>query len=97
MLLERTTNALSHMRRQKRLISSTVPFGYELTEGGSNLVPVSSEQEAIARMIQRRANGMTFAAIAASMESEGVKTKTFGKWYPASVANILNRQQKLAA
>jgi DNA invertase Pin-like site-specific DNA recombinase len=97
MLVERTTNALGHMRRQNRVISSTVPFGYAPAGDGATLVPVASEQAAIKRMAQRRASGMSLAAIAASLESEGVQTKTRGKWYPASVANILNRQQKIAA
>jgi DNA invertase Pin-like site-specific DNA recombinase len=95
MLVERTTNALGHMRRQNRVISSTVPFGYAPAGDGATLVPVASEQAAIKRMAQRRASGMSLAAIAASLEC--VQTKTRGKWYPASVANILNRQQKIAA
>lgn len=97
MLVERTTNALGHMRRQNRRISSTVPFGYTLASDGATLLPVASEQAAIQRMVTRREQGMTLAAIAASMEAEGITTKTHGKWYPASVANILKRQQLLAA
>ena len=97
MLVERTTNALGHMRRQNRRISSTVPFGYELATDKVSLVPVASEQAAIGRMMQRRDAGMSLAAVAASLEAEGVQTKTHGKWYPASVANIINRQHKLAA
>ncbi len=96
-LAERTRNALGHMRRQNRVISSTVPFGYALSGDGATLLPVASEQAAIQRMVVRREQGMTLAAIAASMEAEGVTTKTHGKWYPASVANILKRQQLLAA
>jgi site-specific DNA recombinase len=96
-LAERTRNALGHMRRQNRRISSTVPFGYTLASDGATLLPVASEQAAIQRMIARREQGMTLAAIAASMEAESITTKTHGKWYPASVANILKRQQFLAA
>ena len=96
-LAERTRNALGHMRRQNRRISSTVPFGYTLASDGATLLPVASEQAAIQRMVARREQGMTLAAIAASMEAEGITTKTHGKWYPASVANILKRQQLLAA
>lgn len=96
-LSERTRNALGHMRRQNRVISSTVPFGYDLAGDGSTLVPVAHEQAAIQRMAQRRKAGMTLAAIAKRLEAEGIKTKTHGKWYPASIANILNRQQKLSA
>ncbi len=96
-LAERTRSALGHLRRQNRRISSTVPFGYALASDGSTLLPVPVEQAAIRRMIARRDKGMSLAAIASSMKAEGIKTKSNGKWYPASVANILKRQQLLAA
>jgi hypothetical protein len=88
---------MGHLRRMNRRISSTVPFGYDLASDGATLVPVANEQEAIKRIVQRRAGGMSLAAIAQSLESEGVRTKSHGKWYPATIAVILNRQQKLAA
>lgn len=96
-LSERTRNALGHMRRLNRRISSTVPFGYELASDGGTLVPVASEQAAIARIVERRANGMTLAAIAQSLEAEGVKTKSQGKWYSATISVILARHHKLIA
>jgi site-specific DNA recombinase len=96
-LRERTTNAMGHLRRMNRRISSTVPFGYDLARDGATLVPVPTEQEAIKRIVQRRATGMSLAAIAQSLALEGVKTKSHGKWYFATIAVILNRQQKLAA
>jgi DNA invertase Pin-like site-specific DNA recombinase len=97
MLVERTTNALGHMRRQNRRISGRIPFGYTLAADGSTLLPVASEQAAIVRIEQRRAKGLTLAAIAASLESDGVKTKTGGVWRASTIAAILNRRQLLAA
>lgn len=97
MLVERTTNALGHMRRQNRRISGRIPFGYTLAADGSTLTPVAAEQAAIAHIEHRRAEGLTLAAIAASLESDGVKTKTGGVWRASTVAAILNRRQLLAA
>jgi DNA invertase Pin-like site-specific DNA recombinase len=92
---ERTRNALGHMRRTNRRISAKIPFGYTLADDKATLLPDTNEQAAIARILDRRAAGMTLAAIAASMESECVKTREGGRWYPATVAAILNRQHKL--
>ncbi len=98
MLVERTTNALGHMRRQNRRISGRIPFGYILDADGATLIPVSREQSAIQRMVQRRASGMSLAAIAASLESDGVKPKAgSGVWYASTVAAILHRNELLAA
>lgn len=96
-LAERTRNALGHMRRQNRRISSRIPFGYTLAADGASLLPHADEQDAIARMAARRAEGMTLAAIATALTNEGVKTRLGGAWQPASVRSILFRQQKLAA
>jgi DNA invertase Pin-like site-specific DNA recombinase len=93
----RTIAALSHLRRANRRISSKIPFGYTLADDNTTLVLNAGEQAAIARMVGWRAGGMTLAAIAKSLEAEGVKTREGGRWFPATVAYILQRQQKLAA
>ncbi len=61
------------------------------------MLPNIEEQAAIARMVERRVSGMTFAAIARTAESEGLKTMERGKWTAKTVFAILGRQQKLAA
>lgn len=94
---ERTRNALGHMRRTNRRISAKIPFGYTLAPDLETLLPEAGEQAAIARIIERRSGGMTLAAIAQSMESEGVRTREGGRWFPATIASIIERQQKLAA
>jgi DNA invertase Pin-like site-specific DNA recombinase len=94
---ERTRNALGHMRRTNRRISLKIPFGHTLDTDGTTLLPELAEQSAIARILERRSAGMTLAAIAKSMESEGVRTREGGRWYPATVASIIERQQKFAA
>ena len=84
------------MRRNNRRISAKIPFGYTLADDGTTLLPNADEQEAIARMMKRRASGMTLAAIAKTLETE-IATREGGRWLPKTVSNIINRQQKLAA
>jgi DNA invertase Pin-like site-specific DNA recombinase len=97
-LAERTRNALGHMRRQQKRISGPIPYGYTLAADGETLLPVASEQGIIHRIAHRRAKGQTLAAIAASLTSDGIGTKTPGKmWHGSTVASILKRQQLLAA
>jgi DNA invertase Pin-like site-specific DNA recombinase len=94
---ERTRNALGHMRRTNRRISVKIPFGHTLATDGTSLLPNADEQEAIGRMEARRADGMTLAGIAQSLENEGVRTREGGRWFPKTVSGILQRQQKLAS
>jgi DNA invertase Pin-like site-specific DNA recombinase len=96
-LRERTTNAMSHLRLHNRRISSRIPMGYELAKDGVTLLRNEREQAAIARIVERRATGMTLGAIARSMKAEGVPTKLGGQWTAKTVLAILRRQQKLAA
>jgi DNA invertase Pin-like site-specific DNA recombinase len=96
-LRERTSNAMNHLRKHNRLISSRIPLGYDLATDGTTLVPNQTEQAAITRIVERRATGMTLGAIARSMVAEGVATKQGGQWSPKTVLAILRRQEKLAA
>lgn len=96
-LSERTTNAMTHLRKHNRRISSRIPFGYTLSADGETLLPVASEQAAIQTMATRRNAGMTLGGIARSMEAAGVATKQGGKWTPKTILAILRRQEKLAA
>ena len=96
-LAERTRNALGHMRRTNCRISGRIPFGYTLAGDGVALLANPEEQAAITKIQQRRDAGWTLAAICQSLEVDGIKTRMGGRWYPATVAAILDRQQKLAA
>lgn len=96
-LRERTTNAMSHLRQHNKRISAKIPLGYDLASDGITLTPNQTEQAAIARIVERRASGMTLGAIARSMVADGVATKQGGQWTPKTVLAILRRQEKLAA
>jgi site-specific DNA recombinase len=97
-LRERTTHAMGHLRRSNRRISAKIPFGHRLSSAdGMTLLPDAEEQAAIARIMERRAAGMTLAAIAQTMVDEGVKTREGGRWSAKTIYSIHARQQKLAA
>ncbi len=96
-LRERTTNAMNHLRQQNRRISNKIPLGYDLAADGSTLVPNEREQAVISTIVARRSGGMTFWAVARSMEAEGIPTKMGGKWSPNTVLAILRRHEKMAA
>jgi DNA invertase Pin-like site-specific DNA recombinase len=97
MLVERTTNALGHMRRQGVRISGRVPLGYKLADDGVGLVPDANGQAALAKIIELHRAGHRVAAIARQMKDDGYLTSCGGVWRSATVAAILKRQQRLAA
>jgi site-specific DNA recombinase len=96
-LSERTESAMAHLRRSNRLISSKVPFGYQLNEDGETLTTNPAEYAALAKMAAWRSEGMSYAAIAGSLTKEGIATKEGRRWYPATVRYILQRQDKISA
>lgn len=96
-LRERTTHAMSHLRRQNKRISSKIPMGYDLAADGTTLLPNQREQAVIQTIVSRRGGGMTLWAVARSMEADGVPTKMGGKWSPKTVLAILRRHERMAA
>ena len=96
-LRQRTTSAMSHLRQHNKRISSKIPMGYDLAKDGVTLLPNQNEQDVIARIVERRASGMTLGAIARSMVAEKVATKQGGQWAPNTVLAILRRHEKMAA
>jgi len=56
-----------------------------------------AELRIVKSICQRRAQGMSYAAIAEQLQNDGVATKTGGRWYASTVRAILERREKLAA
>jgi site-specific DNA recombinase len=96
-LRQRTTSAMSHLRQHNKRISSKIPMGYDLAKDGMTLLTNQNEQDVIARIVQRRASGMTLGAIARSLVAEKVSTKLGGQWAPNTVLAIIRRYEKMAA
>jgi DNA invertase Pin-like site-specific DNA recombinase len=64
-------------------------FGYAAEARA--LAPIDQEQEAIVRIVELRARGLTLREIATALETEGIRTKRGGRWHPKVVRDILNR------
>lgn len=96
-LAERTANAMAHLRRANRRISSRIPLGYDLSPDGNTLLINPEEQKIVARICAWRRRGMTMDAIAESLHRTGTPTKAGGRWHASTIRGILGRQQRLAA
>lgn len=96
-LAERTTNAMAHLRRSNRRISSRIPLGYDLAADGNTLLINAAEQKVVAQICTWRRRGMTMVLIAEKLHASRVPTKAGGTWCPSTVRGILERQQRLAA
>jgi len=85
---ERTKTALAHKKSQGQHCGSA-GFGYKMVE--KNLAKVQSQFETIAVIQDLRSTGHTLQAIAAHLNTNGYQTQRGGKWYPTTVANVLQR------
>jgi len=89
---ERTRSAMAVKRGNGQRIG-TVPYGYDLADDGTTLIPNDAEQAVIADIQSRRAEGWTLERIADALTDLGVPTKT-GKsaaWTHQAVVRILKR------
>ena len=89
---ERTRSAMAVKRANGKRIG-TVPYGFDLAEDGSTLLPNETEQTIIVDIRAMRARGMKLAKIADSLTEQGVPTKTgrSERWAHQAVARILAR------
>ena len=94
---ERTESAMAHLRKTNKRISAKIPFGYDLANDGISLTYNNTEQEIIGLISKRRAEKVSFNGIAQILNNQCAKTKYGTMWHAATVRDILNRQQKLAA
>lgn len=65
------------------------PYGYRAEDGAVVCEP--SEQAAVARISQLRAEGQSFREIAAALTAEGYVTKAGKTWWPQTVSRIVSR------
>jgi DNA invertase Pin-like site-specific DNA recombinase len=89
---ERTRSAMAVKRANGQRIG-TVPYGCDLADDGTTLVPNESEQAVIADVKAMRARGMKLQQIAADLTAREVPTKTgkSARWTHQAVARILKR------
>ncbi len=87
----RTRAALQVKRSRGQKTGGAVPFGYRLAEDGIHLSENDREQEIIDLVRQLRDRGQTIRAIAEHLNQEDYPSRG-RKWYPTSVARILERE-----
>jgi DNA invertase Pin-like site-specific DNA recombinase len=93
-IAERTSDALAHKRRSKQVYGQ-VPFGYR--REGQALVPVASEQEAIAMARSMQNAGISYREIARQLNEAGVKPQRSTSWKWEYVRSMLRSRMALEA
>lgn len=89
-IVERTRDALNAKRARGERIGG-VPYGWDLDADGKSLTPEPFEQHGLDRMIALRFEGLTYRAIARTLDAEGIAPKYGGSWNHQSIAAILRR------
>ena len=90
LIRERTSTALQHKKSKGEYVGE-VPFGSDLAADGRTLTPNATEQEAIGLMRELRTRGLSYRAIAAQLETAGVRPKKGNRWIHTAVRSILMR------
>jgi site-specific DNA recombinase len=85
---ERTKNALDHLRKQGKRISTRIPWGWDCKDG-KNLKHNLKEQEVLVWMQGLQAKGESCAKIKAALDAKGIKPKYGNVWYPGTIYRIL--------
>lgn len=89
-LIRSRTSAALAVKQSKGERVGAAPIGYQVSSDGVHIEADASEQVAIARIRELRADGFAIAAIAATLNDEGVPAR--GKrWHPTTVQRLLDR------
>jgi DNA invertase Pin-like site-specific DNA recombinase len=93
LIAERTTEALTELRRQGRAWNHA-PFGWHIRQ--ARLVRDAAEQKTLRRAQELRAEGLGYLKIADTLNNERRRTKRGGPWQAASVRSVLRSAEKVA-
>ncbi len=86
---ERTAFALDHLRRRRRAYGPT-PFGFDRSGvDGADLVPNAAEAALVERVRVMHRGGMAYAAVARTLNEEGVAGKRGGRFYASTIRYML--------
>jgi DNA invertase Pin-like site-specific DNA recombinase len=91
---ERTRSAMAIKKANGQRVGS-VPYGFDLAEDGTTLLPNDVENAIIEDIRAMRSSGMKLQMIADGLTNRGVATKTgrSNRWTHQAVARILAREQ----
>lgn len=93
---ERTIVALAQKRQAGEHVG-TVPYGFELDSPGGRLVRDAEEAEVIARILELRERGLSFARIAAVLNAAGARTRRDYLWGKQQVKRVCDRESSAPA
>jgi len=88
---DRTKDALAH-KRANRQPTGHPPYGYSANGKRNRLVPVPEELAVVSEILRRWRSGMTYRAIAAKLNANGVCAKQGGRWHHTSVSKVVQRR-----
>ena len=92
LIRERTKSALA-VKRNNGQRTGSVPFGFDLDDDGTTLVPNPAEQETAQDIQSMRDNGLSYPKIAEALTARGIPTKQGnGSWNQATIRSILKRK-----
>jgi DNA invertase Pin-like site-specific DNA recombinase len=92
LIAQRTADALGELRSRGQ-VYGPVPYGFR--RDGEQLAMDDDEQGVLTRMAGLRTKGMSYNAIACSLNSSGTPAKRGGAWYAMSVRSVLLTATKL--
>jgi len=92
---ERTRDGLAQVQRAGGTLGAEAlgwERGEEIDADGRRVCrEVEGELAAVGRIVELRAAGATYQAIADDLTAAGIPTKRGGRWYPATVRNVAKR------
>ena len=89
---ERTRSALAYKRQQCQPTSHP-PYGFKSNGSRETMVPVPEELAIVRWIVDRWRTGLSYRAIAAKLNEDGVPTKHGARWYHGTVARIVQRRE----
>jgi DNA invertase Pin-like site-specific DNA recombinase len=89
LLIGARTRAALKAKRAQGLRAGAIPFGYRLADDGVTLLPLDSEQSALATIRELRGVGSTMRAVADELNRRGLRTRSGGSWRFEYVRNLL--------
>ena len=92
LIRERTKSALA-VKRNNGQRTGSVPFGFDLDDDGTTLVPNPAEQQTSQDIQSMRDDGLSYPKIAEALTAQGIPTKSGnGTWNQATIRSILKRK-----
>lgn len=91
-IAERTRSSMHYLRKKGRRLSAKLPFGFTTDpEDDSKLIPCLHEHPILRKIRRYRSEGKGFSDIAATLNRNGVPSRSGNGWTRSNVWKILKR------